>query len=105
MGPHRRATSLVKACGQALRLSPGTGSCSNLRMDASALLRSKIKAARERGAWWVSAVDVIRLVKTSDGRARLRTRLVHGDAVHQTSSDTSADRYPQLFDLAAQLIP
>jgi len=74
-------------------------------MDASALLRSKIKAARERGAWWVSAVDVIRLVKTSDGRARLRTRLVHGDAVHQTSSDTSADRYPQLFDLAAQLIP
>ena len=95
----------MQGCGQALRLSRGTGSGSNLGMDASALLRSKIKAARKRGAWWVSAFDVIRLVKTSDGRARLWTRLVHGDAVHQTTPDTWADRYPQLFDLAAQLVP
>jgi SAM-dependent methyltransferase len=80
--------------------------CGSTRwMGLSAFTRRRIKAARRRGALWVRAVDLLRLVPSAEGRARLWTRLVHGDAVHQTSRDTAEERYPELFDLAARLMP
>lgn len=68
-------------------------------------IRQRIKAARKRGARWVSAVDIVRLFATSDGRSRVWTRFAHGGEVHQTSTDTAVDRYPELFDLIAKLKP
>ena len=49
--------------------------------------------------------DTVRLVPSAEGRARLWTRILHGSRVHQTSPDTSEDRYPVLFDLASKLAP
>jgi len=74
-------------------------------MDLAGLLRLGIKAARKRGAPWVRVLDVVRLFPTVEGRAQLWTRAIHGAEVHQTSMDTSEDRYPELFELAAQLVP
>lgn len=68
-------------------------------------LRSSVKAARKRGALWVRLVDVVRLLPSAEGRARLWTRLVHARQVHQTTPETAEDRYPELFDLAASLAP
>ena len=72
-------------------------------MKLTAFLRSRIKAARKRDARWVRVLDVARLLPTAEGRARLWTRVVHGRAVHQTTPQTADDRYPALFDLAAEL--
>jgi hypothetical protein len=74
-------------------------------MSLTGAIRRHIKTARRRGARWVRALDVLRLVPTAEGRSRLWTRLVHGDELHQTSTDTAADRYPELFDLAAKVRP
>jgi hypothetical protein len=74
-------------------------------MDAPRLLRSRIKAARKRRAYWVRILDLARLLPTSEGRANLWTRTVHKAEVHQTSATTSEDRYPALFDLACRLAP
>ena len=74
-------------------------------MDWAGLLRRRIKAARKRGALWVRWLDLLRLIPTSEGRARLWTRLVHADEVHQTTPFTAEDRYPELFDMAARLAP
>jgi trans-aconitate methyltransferase len=68
-------------------------------------LRRNVKAARKRGAPWVRALDVVRLLPTSEGRAALWTRIAHGDEVHQTTPYTREERYPELFDRAAQLLP
>ena len=68
-------------------------------------LRPKIKAARQREALWVHLLDLARLTPTAEGRAVLWTRLVHRNAVHQTSPYTREDRYPRLFDAAAALAP
>jgi len=74
-------------------------------MDLGAQLRSVVKAARRRRAVWVQLLDTMRLVRSGEGRARLWTRLAHGLQVHQTASDTWEERYPELFDRAAQLMP
>ena len=74
-------------------------------MTLAAWLRSNIKAARKRGAQWVRFVDLVRLLPSAEGRARLWTRLVHAGEVHQTTPQTSEERYPELFDLAATLAP
>jgi hypothetical protein len=74
-------------------------------VDWAGLLRRRIKAARKRGALWVRWLDLLRLIPTSEGRARLWTALVHADEVHQTTPFTAADRYPELFDMAARLAP
>lgn len=50
-------------------------------------------------------LDVARLLPTGEGRARLWTRLVHSNEVHQTTPFTEEDRYPDLFDLSAALAP
>lgn len=50
-------------------------------------------------------LDFARHLPTSEGRARLWTRLIHRDEVHQTTPFTADDRYPELFDLAAGLAP
>ena len=42
---------------------------------------------------------------TADGRARLWTSLRHPKLVHQTSSFTADDRYPELFRLVRSLAP
>ncbi|WP_028970444.1 class I SAM-dependent methyltransferase [Sphingomonas sp. URHD0057] len=74
-------------------------------MDFGAQLRSAIKAGRKRRAAWVRLLDTTRLFRTGEGRARLCTRLVHRQRVHQTAPDTWEERYPELFDRAAQLMP
>jgi SAM-dependent methyltransferase len=75
------------------------------QMDAKALLRSKVKAARRHGAGWVRLLDVARLVPTAEGRAQLWTRIRYGAELHQTTPQTSEERYPALFDLVAKLAP
>jgi SAM-dependent methyltransferase len=74
-------------------------------MTVTASIRKRVKAGRKGGALWVRAVDVLRLVPTAEGRARLWTRFAHAGEVHQTSPDTAEERYPELFDLAARLRP
>lgn len=74
-------------------------------MELKARLRSAIKAGRRRGALWVRLLDFGRTVATARGRSILWTRIVHGGEVHQTTAYTCEDRYPELFDLAAELAP
>jgi trans-aconitate methyltransferase len=74
-------------------------------MTLAARLRTNIKAARRRGALWVRLLDLVRLLPSAEGRARLWTRLAHADEVHQTTPETAEERYPELFDLAASLVP
>ena len=74
-------------------------------MTLAAPIRRRIKAARKRRARWVGAFDMLRLLPTAEGRARLWTRLAHRGEVHQTSPDTAEERYPELFDMAARLRP
>lgn len=74
-------------------------------MSVTARLRSRIKAARKRGAFWVRLLDLARLLASSDGRSRLWTRIVHRRQVHQATTVTAEDRYPELFDQAAALAP
>jgi SAM-dependent methyltransferase len=74
-------------------------------MQLSARLRSAIKAARRRRAFWVRIVDVARLLPFAEGRALLWTRLARGGEVHQITPETREERYPALFDLAAELAP
>jgi SAM-dependent methyltransferase len=74
-------------------------------VDLSGFIRKRIKAGRKRGASWVRLVDVLRHAATAKGRARLWTAIVHRREIHQTSPDTSDERYPELFDLAAELMP
>jgi SAM-dependent methyltransferase len=74
-------------------------------MAAIEQLRAYVKAARRRGAGWITLFDVVRLLPTAEGRARVWTRTVHRNSVHQTTPYTEEERYPELFDLAAQLKP
>jgi hypothetical protein len=69
------------------------------------VLRSNVKAGRKRGSIWVRVLDRARLVRNAEGRARLWTSLVHGGQIHQTTPHTAEDRYPALFDMAANLAP
>lgn len=64
-----------------------------------------MKAGRRRGALWVRLLDLGRTMATAEGRSTLWTRIVHPREVHQTTAYTCEDRYPQLFDLAAELAP
>jgi hypothetical protein len=68
-------------------------------------LRKRIKAARKRGSRVVALLDTVRSLLTAEGRARLWTKFRHGDEVHQTTPFTSPDRYPELFDAVARLVP
>jgi len=74
-------------------------------MRLQALIRSRIKAARKRGALWARLLDVARLLPTAEGRSVLWTRLAHGREMHQTTPETAEERYPELFDLVARLAP
>lgn len=74
-------------------------------MSLAALIRKHIKAGRKRGAGWVRVLDVLRHTGTRAGWARLWTAMVHRREIHQTSPDTSEERYPELFDLVAGLMP
>jgi len=74
-------------------------------MTLAAIVRSKIKAARKRDARWVGALDILRLLPSAEGRARLWTRAAHGAELHQITPDTWDERYPELFDLVAELSP
>ena len=74
-------------------------------MNSAAALRRLIKAARTRGARWARIVDIVRLLRTAEGRAVQWTWLVHRSTVHQTTSKTAEDRYPDLFDFVAKLRP
>lgn len=68
-------------------------------------LRGQIKAGRKRGSPLVALLDVIRTTLTAEGRARLWTQRRHRDDIHQTTPFTCDDRYPELFDAVAGLIP
>ena len=74
-------------------------------MSLKDLLKPHVKAARRRGALWARLLDVVRLLPTAQGRSVLWTRLRHGGEVHQTTADTAEDRYPELFDHLAELMP
>lgn len=74
-------------------------------MDLKASVRARMMSARKRRSLWVRALDIVRLLKTAERRSVLWTRLVHGAEVHQTTAYTSEDRYPDLFDLTARLLP
>jgi len=68
-------------------------------------LRQRTKADRAQGAVWVEALDQLRLMLTAEGRSQLWTSVRYRAEVHQTSSYTEEDRYPQLFDKAAEVCP
>jgi hypothetical protein len=74
-------------------------------VNSAAALRRRLKAARKRGARWAHIVDILRLLRTAEGRSILWTSSVHRSVVHQTTSTTSEDRYPDLFDCVARLRP
>jgi hypothetical protein len=74
-------------------------------MTVSAAVKAKINAARVRRTVWVRLLDALRLLPSAEGRARLWTKWAHNASVHQTSPDTSENRYPELFDLAVRLKP
>jgi methyltransferase family protein len=74
-------------------------------MEIAQLLRTRVKAARRRRATWIRLLDVVRLLPTAEGRARLWTRFRYGGEVHQTTPQTFDERYPALFDLAVSLAP
>ena len=74
-------------------------------VNVTARLRSHIKAARKRGALWVRLLDAARLLATAERRSILWTRAIHGNQVHQTTTYTCDERYPELFELAAKLAP
>lgn len=74
-------------------------------MDLTERLRRFVKRARKRGALWVRVLDQVRPLATAAGRGQMWTVLVHGGAVHQVTPFTSEERYPELFDLAAELAP
>ena len=71
----------------------------------AAFIRKRVKAARRRGAAWVQLLDVTRLIRTAEGRARLWTRLAYRSEIHQTTPYTAENRYPELFDFVARLAP
>lgn len=75
------------------------------RQHCAMSLRSWIQQGRRRRAWWVQLLDAGRPMFSSVGRSQLWTRIVHGSEVHQTTSYTSDDRYPELMALAARLCP
>lgn len=69
------------------------------------ILRKRVKAARNRAATWVRLLDTARLLLTAAGRSVLWTRFFYRSEVHQTTAFTCENRYPELFDLAAELAP
>jgi len=86
-------------------LSPALVCGSNSAMGHRDWLKARIKSARKRNAKWVRALDVARLLPTMTGRAVLWSRLTRRNELHQTSTDTWLNRYPELFDLVADLAP
>jgi hypothetical protein len=74
-------------------------------MDLKSRLRSRTKAARQRGAPWVKAFDALRLPFAEGGWARIWTQVVHRNEIHQATPHTAEERYPELFDQAAALAP
>jgi hypothetical protein len=68
-------------------------------------LRAKVRSARDRNSRVVRVLDAVRALGRADGRALLWTRFAHGAALHQTSGTSWPERYPELFDLAAELAP
>jgi hypothetical protein len=65
----------------------------------------RLRAARERGSPLVRLLDGVRRLGRAEERALLWTRVAHGRALHQTSGTSWSERYPELFDLAAELAP
>jgi len=68
-------------------------------------LRARVRAARDRGSPLVRLVDTLRRLGRAEDRALLWTRIAHPDALHQTSGTSWPERYPELFDMAAELAP
>jgi len=66
-------------------------------------IRAKVRSARDRNSRVVRLLDCARSLGRAEGRALLWTRIAHGGALHQTSGTSWANRYPELFDLAAEL--
>jgi len=66
-------------------------------------LRSRLRAARDRGSPLVRLLDGVRRVGRAEDRALLWTRIAHRGALHQTSGTSWPERYPELFNLVAEL--
>jgi hypothetical protein len=65
--------------------------------------RSRLRAARDRGSPLVRLLDGVRRVGRAEDRALLWTRIAHRGALHQTSGTSWPERYPELFNLVAEL--
>ena len=74
-------------------------------MGIGSAIQSRIRGARKRGAWLVKLIDTVRPALSAQGRGELCTSYLYGDEVHQTTSVTAYDRYPDLMALAAKLRP
>jgi hypothetical protein len=74
-------------------------------MSLMVQIRTKVRANRKRGARWVRLLELGRLLGSAEGLSVLWTRIANGQAVHQTTPFTCDERYPELFDLAAELAP
>lgn len=74
-------------------------------MRLGARLRATFRAARVRDAFWTRLAETGRLLLSTEGRARVWTRLAHAREIHQTAPYTWLDRYPEIFELAAKLMP
>jgi hypothetical protein len=72
-------------------------------MGLREIARARVKAGRKSGARWVGLLDLLRGLSSANGRSIAWTRFFFGDDVHQTTTDTMEERYPELFDVAAQL--
>jgi SAM-dependent methyltransferase len=75
------------------------------QMGVRAFLQRKGRAARVRRALWARLFEEASLLLTAEGWARLSTRILHSGEIHQTAPFTWLDRYPDLFDLTAKLVP
>jgi len=74
-------------------------------MSLMVQLRTKVRAGRKRGARWVRLIELARLLGSAEGLSVLWTGIANGRAVHQTTPFTCEERYPELFDLVAELAP
>ncbi len=67
--------------------------------------RDAVRRHRAAGMRWVRGFDMVRELGSAAGLARLWVKTVHRNALHQITEYTEAERYPELFDLAAKLRP
>lgn len=77
---------------------------STRRTAASKRVKAKLRVA-VIGDLLYSALRIARSLTSATGRSVVWTRLLHGNALHQTATTTAPDRYPELFAGLAERLP